>query len=138
MRGAALALAHQCTISIDGPLPNGGRAKAEVHMADVVGCVAMKGLALGGRSVEKDAYDIYAVLDNFEGGPTSVASAFRPFVGEPLVDESIENIRKMFLGPESVGAVLVADFFSGERGPARNRRAIRASSIVAAFIEALG
>ena len=138
MQGAPLALAHQCGISIDARLPNGGRAEAEIHMADVVGCIAMKGLALGGRLVEKDAYDICAVLDNIEGGPAGVASAFRPFVGDPLVGESIENIRKMFLGSESAGALLVAGFFSGERGSARDRRATRASRLVAAFVEALG
>ena len=138
MRGAPLALAHQCGISIDGRLPSSGWAAAEIRMADVVGCIAMKGLALGARLVEKDAYDIYAVLDNLEGGPTGVASSFRPFVGDPLVAKSIENIRRMFLGSGSAGALLVADFFSGERGSARDRRALRASRIVAAFIEALG
>jgi len=138
MRGAPLALVHQCMTSIDARLPNGGRAEVEIRMADVVGCIAMKGLALGGRLVEKDAYDICAVLDNIEGGPAGVASAFRPFAGDPLVGESIENIRKMFLGSESAGALLVAGFFSGERGSARDRRATRASRLVAAFIEALG
>jgi hypothetical protein len=138
MRGAPLALAHQCRISIDARLPSGGWAASEIRMADVVSCIAMKGLALGGRLVEKDAYDIYAVLDNLDGGPTGVASAFRPFAGDPLVAESIDNIRRMFLGPESAGALLVADFYPGERGSARERRALRASQIVSAFIEALG
>ncbi|HIJ17941.1 MAG TPA: hypothetical protein HA364_09225 [Thermoplasmata archaeon] len=107
-------------------------------MADVVGCIATKGLALGGRLAEKDAYDVCAVLDNLEGGPTGVAAAFRPFVGDPLVGESIENIRRMFDGPDSAGALLAAGFYSGERGMARDRRATRASSVVAAFIDALG
>jgi len=137
MRGAPLALAHQCGVSIEARLPNDGRTRTEIRMADVVGCVAMKGLALGGRMAEKDAYDIYAVLDNIEGGPSGVASEFMPFVEDPLVAESIENIRSMFLGADSVGAHLVADFFSGERGAAHNRRALRASEIVGAFIEGL-
>ncbi len=138
MRGARLALAHRCVTSINARLPNGGRAEVETHMADVVGCIATKGLALGGRLAEKDAYDVFAVLDNIEGGPAGVASAFRPFVGDPLVDESIGNIKKMFFGSESAGALLVAGFFSGETGSARDRRATRASRVVAAFIEALG
>lgn len=138
MQGAPLAIAHQCGTSIDARLPNGGRAEVEMRMADVVGCIATKGLALGGRLAEKDAYDVCAVLDNLEGGPTGVAAAFRPFVGDPLVGESVENIRRMFRGPDSAGALLVAGFHSGERDRARDRRATRASSVVAAFIDALG
>ena len=138
MRGASLALAHQCLTPVEAKLPNGGEARAEIRMADVVGCIATKGLALGARMVEKDAYDVFAVLDNIEGGPVGVASAFMPFLGDPLVRESLDNIKGMFRGSDSPGALLVAGFYATEKGLARDRMATRASSVVSAFTDALG
>ncbi|NIP36247.1 MAG: hypothetical protein GWN18_14975, partial [Thermoplasmata archaeon] len=64
-RDVPIALAHRSEVTVEGQLPDGGESRASILMADVVGCVGMKGHALGDRYKEKDAYDIWAVVDNY-------------------------------------------------------------------------
>lgn len=137
MRGAPLALAHRSQLLIEGQLPGDGNARAELLMADVVGCVGMKGLALGSRYSEKDAYDLFAVLENYGGGPRDVAAAVRPFVREPLMAEAIGYIREMFRDEKEAGSVWVADFHTEQRNEAHQRLAVRAFMVVSRFLEAL-
>ncbi len=138
MPGAPIALAHHYQIQLEGSLPEGGYVRPRVLMADVVGCVGMKGLVLGSRYAEKDAYDLYSVLENCASGPRGVAAAVKPHIQEPLLAESLGHIREMFASREAAGPVWVANFLTEQRDEAHRRLVVRAFMIVSRFLEDLG
>jgi hypothetical protein len=120
------AFLHNREINIRSELPRGGEASANIMMLDVVGCLAMKGVALGNRYKEKDAYDIYKVL--LEIGPESVASKVAPFKGEAVVAEGLENMRNKFSDIRQAGPAWVGEFLAhGDEG---EKRRLQAESLV--------
>jgi len=140
MAGAPLVIAHNTPVDLSGALPSGARHAADLRMADVVGCVGTKGLILGGkrgRYKEKDAYDVWAVLEHYGEGPREVAAAVRPHLREPLLGEAILRMREWFSSETAPGPMAVADFFTAEEAEARKRRITRAFAVVATFLEAL-
>ena len=60
-------------------------ARVPLKVVDVVGSLVLKGIAIGDRYAEKDAYDIYALCAHQRGGPREVAEQLRPFREEPAV-----------------------------------------------------
>ena len=132
---ASIAIEHNEQVKIEGRLPRGGELRTVLRMADVVGCIGMKGFALEGRYKEKDAYDIYTVLEGYDGGPKEVAELVKPYARDPLIDESLGYIADKFSGPDDAGPVFVADFFASESGEARDRRVQRAYQVVRTFID---
>ena len=136
--GAEVALAHFAILELEGELLTGGRVKLPVQVADVVGSIGTKGLALGRRFEEKDNYDIYALVANYGRGPVEVASTVKPFLGEPTLRSSLAKIREWFREVDAAGPVAVADFFLDEAGEARERRIRAAFESVNRFLIELG
>jgi hypothetical protein len=110
LKGCDVAFRHQTRLELSGELPDGGRMTASLRMSDVVGCVTMKGIVLGERYREKDAYDLYAVMAHYAGGPGAVAELIRPHLKEPLVQEAIARIREAFATRASHGPAWAASF----------------------------
>lgn len=108
--GCEAAFRHQSKVEISGVLPEGGELSVHMRMADLIGCLAMKGIVLGERYREKDAYDIYALAAHYGEGPREVAAIMRKHLSEPLVAESMERIKSAFAKRESHGPVWVATF----------------------------
>ncbi|MBI4598426.1 MAG: hypothetical protein HY737_08515 [Candidatus Omnitrophica bacterium] len=120
LKGCEVAFGHQTTMTLAGDLPDGGAVRAPLRMADVVASLAMKGIVLGERYREKDAYDIYALLAHYGRGPAEVAQQVRPHQTEPLVAEALTSIREAFRartanGPAWTAAFLVSPVFAAER-----------------------
>jgi hypothetical protein len=136
--GAEVALAHFATLELEGELLTGGRLELPVQVADVVGSIGTKGLALGRRFEEKDNYDIYALIANYGDGPAEVASAVKPFLGEPTLRSSLAKIREWFRGVDAAGPIAVADFFPNVAGGARDRLVRTAFENVDRFLIELG
>ncbi len=135
--GASLAVKHQCEIEIEGELPDGGSIVGQILMADVVGCVGMKGVVLGERYKEKDAYDIYSLMENYEGGPRDVASAVKPYRKEKLVMKAIQNIENSFKNDKANGPIWVANFLTERRDEEHRSQAVRAYQVVSEFLKAV-
>ncbi len=135
---ARVAIAHSVEAAIDGRLPNGASHRAMILICDVVACVATKGLALGGRYKEKDAFDLYSVLAHYNGGPDAVAAALTPFRTEPHVGEGLRHVADWFESLDGKGPKAVADFHYFESGEARSRRERDAYEVVSRFLERLG
>jgi len=136
--GARIAIAHSEAFELDGELPGGGRLAVPIRIADVTGSIGTKGLALGNRLLEKDSYDLYALIANYENGPVDVAAQVRPFINEPLFKESLEHILRWFKDIGSAGPVAVANFFPNEVGAARERIVRDAFQNVNRFLRELG
>ena len=119
VRGCEAAFRHHTTVILEGRLPDGGRVSAPVRMADVVASLTMKGIVLGERYREKDAYDIYALAAHYGGGPRAVAETLRPHLSDPLIAEGMRTIRSAFAdrsaaGPAWAAGFLVSPVFSAE------------------------
>lgn len=120
IKGCELAFRHHMTVNLTGALPDGGELTVPLRMADVVGCLAMKGIVLGERYREKDAYDIYAVIAHYQRGPRDVADTVRPHLEDGLVREGLTGIQRAFAtrranGPAWAAAFLVHAMFGQER-----------------------
>lgn len=108
--GAELGLEHNYWYSMKGELPNGAITEIKFKMLNVVGCIGMKGIALGDRYKHKDAYDIVSVLDHYDNGVKDVAKEFVPFLEEMQIQESLKRIKTKFSNIRSEGPQLYAEF----------------------------
>ena len=109
-RGCELALRYNTRITVDGKMPDGIQNKVDLNLSDVVPFIVMKGMALIDRLKEKDAWDIYFCIKNFEGGIKALADAFRPLLSNKLVKEGLGKIRSKFTEVDSYGPASVATF----------------------------
>lgn len=109
-RGCAAAFRHFTTLELSGALPDGGELTLPIRMADLVSCLTMKGIVLGERYREKDAYDIYALAAHYGEGPRAAAALLQPHLRDPLVEESMRHIRAAFATRQANGPAWVAGF----------------------------
>lgn len=79
--GSRIAFDFSYEQEVSGTIPGNGEGSELVRVLDVVGCLTMKGLALGrAAKLEKDSYDIYAVAGFHEGSPVNAAAQFNGLV----------------------------------------------------------
>jgi len=109
-RGADVMFDHAIDITLKGKLPDGAEGKTNIKMADIVGIMTMKGIVLGSRYKQKDAYDIHSLVLYYKSGPYTVAEEIRPFKEHGLIKEAIEVIHDKFRSREAEGPNWVADF----------------------------
>ena len=136
-RGADVVFEHNFTYPLAGVLPTGIEAAAEIQIADVVGCLTTKGIAIGQRYAEKDAYDIYAVVANYKSGASDAAAEVAPFLNNGLIHEAISNIGNKFQTIRAPGPQWVATFL-GTSVEERERVAADAYVQVTRFLEGIG
>jgi hypothetical protein len=129
MRGAELASTRRTLGHLQGRLPGGAETEVEFLMLDVVGCLGTKGIALGERFKQKDAYDIVSVLDHYGQGVGEVSRLVRPYVAEPMMAEGLGTIFERFRTERSEGPVWYAEFVGGDRD-AQLRASQRAHQLV--------
>ncbi len=124
MEGTEVALTHWFWYELEAQLPDGARARVRLKVADLVASLALKGIAIGERYAEKDAYDIYALCAFYRGGPQAVAEALRPLSNEELVRRGIDSIAQKFRALEAEGPTWVAAFLGrgDTEAPARIRQ----------------
>ena len=137
IRGSSVVFSHNFEHNIEGVLPSGAETKAVAKVADVVGSLAMKGLALKGRYKEKDAYDSYFVLRYYRGGPKKIAEKVRSFLGESVIAEALEEIRDKFRSVRSEGPFQAAYFLAPEDERLRERIQGEVYAILKAFFDGL-
>lgn len=102
LEGAEVALAHWFWYEYDAQLPDG----------DLIGSLVLKGIAIGERYAEKDAYDIYALCAHYRGGPAAVAEVLRAIREEEAVRRGLAAIAEKFREERAEGPTWVAAFLS--------------------------
>ncbi|MBF8279488.1 MAG: hypothetical protein HW385_920, partial [candidate division NC10 bacterium] len=132
-----LVFSEPVQVSLEGELPGGGRDRVTFRVAGIVPWLIMKGMALAARLEEKDAYDIYYCVRFYPGGPTALAEAFRPHLGNTLVREGLEKIRTEFLSVDDAGPKWVADFMDVQDAEERAITRRRAYETVTAWLDQL-
>ena len=95
---------------MSGTLPGGGKDTATLRVASIVPFLVMKAMALAGRLMEKDAWDIYYCIRYYPGGINKLVEEFQPHLENGLVKEALAIIAEKFASPEHVGPKHVADF----------------------------
>ncbi|MEM2906123.1 MAG: nucleotidyl transferase AbiEii/AbiGii toxin family protein [Candidatus Bathyarchaeia archaeon] len=136
IRGVSVVFDFNYEDHVEATLPNDGQASTSVDVADVVGSLATKGLALP-RLKDKDSYDIYTVAGFHGGSPIEAARVFKETVrsrgrSNPVISEALANIRGGFASPTRYGCFAVARFI-GSDGSIR----LDAYERVTAFLESL-
>ena len=91
-------------------MPDGSKDIVQVHVAGIIPFIVMKGMAIEGRIKQKDSWDIYFCLRYHPEGVDSIIEQFKPFMGNSLVVEGLENISRKFASPDHIGPKQVADF----------------------------
>lgn len=137
LKGARIVLKHNYEEEIEGNLPNGAHTKVKIRIANMVGCLATKALALGGRSEAKDDYDIYAIITYYKDGEKSCAEEIRPFLDDKDIKEPLDEIKNNFEKETSLGPVLVGNFMHPNDEDARNRIVIDSFMRANRFLELL-
>lgn len=109
-RGCDFAVDHATETTLTGRLPGGGKDTATIRVASIVPFLVMKAMALAGRLMEKDAWDIYYCVRYYPGGLDRLVEEFEPHLGNGLVQEAIVNLAEKFASPDHIGPKQVADF----------------------------
>jgi hypothetical protein len=109
-RGCDLAVSLSTETTMSGTLPGGGKDTATLRVASIVPFLVMKAMALAGRLMEKDAWDIYYCIRYYPGGINKLVKEFQPHLENGLVQEALVIIAEKFASHEHVGPKHVADF----------------------------
>lgn len=113
--GAALALLDAVEVPLSGAMPDGRQNLVRMRVASVPALLVMKGYALVGRDKKKDAYDIYFVVRQYEGGPTALAKACRHLLSIAEAAQAFQHIAEKFVTRDAFGPQTVRAFI-GESG----------------------
>lgn len=134
--GLHLAFVDQVEVPLDGVTVLNERAKRTARVCGPGAFVVLKALAFRNRGENKDAYDLFYVLQNFgSGGIGEVAERLRPFRDDPAARLALGHLQDDFSDIDSVGPMRVADFLHGR--PDDDLQA-DARGLVLDLLEALG
>jgi hypothetical protein len=109
-RGTDIVFDQTEIIHLSGPISSGANIELDIKVANVTACFVMKGIALGERTSEKDAYDLYMIARYYKEGPQSVLSELKKLGSHGLMKEALKNIEEQFKDVKSIGPVSVATF----------------------------
>jgi hypothetical protein len=109
-RGADLAFQYSSIVKLKRKMPDGAENEVVLKVADVIPFLVMKGMAMWDRYSEKDAYDVYFIIRNYQGGITELAKHFKAHISNSLVREGLGKICAKFSSMDSPGPVWVANF----------------------------
>lgn len=135
MRGCSVVFEHYFEHEIRGILPDNGETSTKMKIADIVGCITTKGIALGERYKEKDAYDIYAVVAHYKDGPKDVAEEIVSFVEDEFINEGVDSIKNKFSKLTGEGPTWVANFLNPSDNEMKQRVMADAFMYVNTLIE---
>ena len=120
--GADLAMRFYQLVAIEGPMPAGGTNRVEIAVCSIPALLAMKGHAVEARYKQKDAYDIYYCIRNYQDGPEALAEACRPLLEHASGARGFGFIAGKFDTVEGFGPTCVRKFVEetkllGDRSP---------------------
>lgn len=108
--GLELAFADKQRVRVAAKTIRGEEAIREVNVCDAGAFVVLKALAFAGRGENKDAYDLYYVLQNYGGGIEDVVKHLQPHLDNHHVQTALQILQRDFTTVDSVGAKRVAEF----------------------------
>lgn len=110
VRGCDLAFNDPIEVTIESNLPGGAQDSTIIRVSSIVPFLIMKAIVLDDRIKEKDAYDIYYCLKQYEDRLDDLVDEFRPHLENGLIQEGLQKLAKNFATEEHTGPKFVADF----------------------------
>ncbi|MBM5806015.1 MAG: hypothetical protein FJZ49_08155 [Candidatus Verstraetearchaeota archaeon] len=117
IEGSSIVFKFYYEAKIEGTLPDNGKIVATINVADIVGALTMKGLALP-RLIDKDSYDVYAISGFYDGSPDKASESYVNRVKKAkltarekgIIQSSMSRINQTFKLMDSYGAFAVSRF----------------------------
>ena len=117
IEGSSIIFKFYYEAEIEGTLPNNGKIVTAINIADIVGALTMKGLALP-RLIDKDSYDIYAISGFYGGNPDKASESYVNRVKKTklaprergITQFSMSRINQAFRSIDSYGVFAVSRF----------------------------
>jgi len=117
IEGSSIVFKFCCGLEIEGKLPESGKIVTVINTADIVGALAMKGLALP-RLIDKDSYDIYAISRFHGGNPDKASESYANHIEKAkltakernTIQLSMSRINQAFKSIDSYGIFAVSRF----------------------------
>jgi len=139
--GADLATQFYQMVAVAGQMPNGGTNSVEIAVCSIPALLAMKGHAINNRHKQKDAYDIYYCIRNYNGGIDALADACKPVMAHASGIAGFRYISGKFdstdgYGPTSVRRFVEESHILGDRSA--DQWQIDAFGQVDAWLRAIG
>lgn len=98
-----LAFRDRRLVTLSGTTLLGETASRDVFVCGPGAYVILKALAFAGRGANKDAYDLFYVLQHYEGGLAEIAGSIRRLRGEPSVTEALGVLDREFRQVDATG-----------------------------------
>ncbi|HEY1379971.1 MAG TPA: GSU2403 family nucleotidyltransferase fold protein [Gemmataceae bacterium] len=107
--GLHLAFRDREEITLDGDTLTGGTARRVINVCGPGAFVVLKSLAFKSRAENKDAYDLWYVIQT----RTDCASRFRALRGDVKAEEALQILQQDFTDAGRIGPRRVAEFLFG-------------------------
>lgn len=114
MPGLGLAFRDRMAVPLDGRTLRGEALRREIPVCGPGAFVVLKALALRQRGENKDAYDLFYVLNHYGASVDEVAERLRPLMSDPEARRAVGWLREDFAGLDSVGPMRAAAFLGRE------------------------
>lgn len=108
--GVHLAFRDRIEISLTGKTLAGEECTREMGVCGPGAFTILKALAFDGRGKNKDAYDLFYVVRNYQAGPGDVADRLIPLLNNDYCQQGLEILKRDFSSPDALGPVRVANF----------------------------
>lgn len=97
IEGSSIVFKFYYEAEIEGTLPDNGKIVTAINIADIVGALTMKGLALP-RLIDKDSYDIYAISGLYGGNPDIASESYADLVKKAKLTARERGIIQFSIG----------------------------------------
>ena len=111
--GLSLAFKNKIKVKLNGVTIMGEKAKRYIYICGPGAYLVLKALAFNNRGVSKDAYDLYYIIKNFEGGSEAIAKKIKSLLEFSVTKTALEIIKRDFDQIDSIGPIRVAKFLTG-------------------------
>jgi hypothetical protein len=101
--GVDLAFRDRRLVTLSGTTLLGESASRDVFVCGPGAYVVLKALAFAGRGANKDAYDLFYVLQHYEGGLAEIAASIQQLRGERAVSDALAVLDREFRRVDATG-----------------------------------
>lgn len=110
--GLDLAFENPEPVEVSGETPFGEKAERTLQVCGPGAFVVLKALAFEARGENKDAYDLFYTIFQFDD-LEKLAEMIQPFTDQDKGEETLEILQRDFTDQKSVGPSRVAEFLGG-------------------------
>jgi len=111
--GLHLAFRDREKIELSGKTILGEQAKRSIWVCGPGAYVVLKALAFEGRGENKDAYDLFYLLQNYGSGVEDIVKHLQILRDDEITIQALKILQRDFLEHDAIGPRRVANFLTG-------------------------